>query len=182
MSLNPTENSEFLTEIYNELKTRNLNLEFGVLSENAMNTRKLLFDWLLLVNSKIGFGNECLTLTFDIIDAYLLKRTHDIDSEDFFLLALSAHRIASKFEEVKFLSLEATVRELCHENFDEKDLIYSEKLILRTIKFMVKKNYFNDFVHILIENIFKNCSTSISCNSSSTLSCMLISKSSKTPN
>ena len=123
---------------------------------STIKIRKQIIDWMIIVTSKLKLSDSCFYLQVEILDSFFENKEHDLDSNDFHMLAIGAIRIASKIEEIYCLTMSTTIKHLCHNRFTKEDLIVYELFVLKTIKYKIKSNYFKDFVFVVFEIFYKN--------------------------
>lgn len=123
------EYEEYLTE--NEAKIFNINdLNNNFLNNGNTDKVSELLDWVNTTNSKLGFTQETLFLSYNIINRVLFLKS--LSDSKLNLLGVSAILLASKYEEVMPASIE-TFSNLSR--FGEEDILRAEKYILSILDF-----------------------------------------------
>uniref|UniRef100_A0A3Q7EYA5 Uncharacterized protein n=1 Tax=Solanum lycopersicum TaxID=4081 RepID=A0A3Q7EYA5_SOLLC len=100
-------------------------------SEINGNMRGVLIDWIIEVHDKFELKEETLFLTVNLLDRFLEKQV--VAKNKLQLVGLVAFLIAGKYEEI----LPPLVQELViisYENYNKKDVIEMEKLMLNTLQ------------------------------------------------
>ena len=96
--------------------------------------RAILIDWLIDVNNKFCFKEETLYIAINIIDTYLsIKKIRRCNLQ---LLGVTALFIACKQNEIIFRRLKEYAY-ITDNAYDENDILYMEKDILKTIDFNI---------------------------------------------
>ncbi|XP_069150425.1 G2/mitotic-specific cyclin-2-like [Solanum lycopersicum] len=101
-------------------------------SEINGNMRGVLIDWIIEVHDKFELKEETLFLTVNLLDRFLEKQV--VAKNKLQLVGLVAFLIAGKYEEI----LPPLVQELViisYENYNKKDVIEMEKLMLNTLQY-----------------------------------------------
>ena len=131
-----------------------LKAELKIVPESIENIRSQLLDWLIVVVDMTNQRDETFYLSIEILDKILYIYDYDLSDTDCHLLLLASFFIASKYTEIKSISIDTIENQIGHGKFTKEEIISTELLILSKLHFKIPKNNFIDFVNILFnENI-----------------------------
>jgi hypothetical protein len=99
--------------------------------------RRMLVDWLMTVHNRFRCSPETIYLAVYVLDSFMSKK-HDIPTNRYQLVGITAMVIAAKFEEVWPPSIDDLVS-ITDKAFTHGDVLKMEREILRTIDFVVAR-------------------------------------------
>jgi len=155
-SANQKRLSPEFVEIVKEIKVNN---EMMLHNEEMFDMRRRLVDWMLVVIKRTGLSDQCYFFAVDIFDDLLHQLQNGTSAENLHVYAVCCLILASKYEEEKFIDLDYAVENICHSKFTKEEIKNAELFILKTLKFKLKRNFFEDFSHEIIRLVVKMNST-----------------------
>jgi uncharacterized protein (DUF924 family) len=142
---------EIIREI--ELNERSLPRQIQITNE-IKQVRCQIIDWMIIVFNKLNFRDETFFQAMEILDSILIKYKFNLSSEDVHLIAIVSLFIASKYEEVKPISLKSLVEKVCHGKYSKSDIIAAEMLVLKKLNFKIPRNHFLNFSYSFSQTYF----------------------------
>jgi hypothetical protein len=147
-------------ELIKELKSltkggssKNLNhFKNKQISSQIFSLRLAILDWMCEVAYKINLSPNTLLRAMEIFDKTIFSFDYNLSLDDFHLISIISLILAYKFEESKTLSLEQVSNRICFGKFSIGDLIRSEILVLKKIKFILPQNTFETILNLIISN------------------------------
>jgi len=116
--------------------------------------RAKIYDWLIIVNKRLKYSDATYILAIDILDKIIEKYDYDVD--DIHMLSIACLLIAAKYDEIEPFSIQQGVENIGYKKFTKNDLKDSELFILTSLKFQIPKNYFIEFITLIISHISCN--------------------------
>lgn len=127
-----------------------------VLSKNTnTNIRSNMIDWIVLIKNKLLLRDETLFLSVEILDKMFFMYAGKLLNDDIHLIGLVAIYIASKYEEVRQIPIDTLLVRIGHNKFTKDDVLSTEMLILKKLRFKMPKNYFMDLLNLLMLKLKK---------------------------
>ena len=115
--------------------------------------RSRMIDWMIEVMNKCRASNSALFLAVNLLDRFLESSKKPIEKKEFHLSGIVAMSLASKFTDVRHLTLKFMKREVGHGCFTIKQLSNMEREMLITLKFDLKVTLPHDILLFLCEAI-----------------------------
>jgi hypothetical protein len=119
----------------------------------VLKTREEIIDWLVIVCKKLDQCDMTYFVTIEILDKILESYNFELKEEDVLLISIVSLFIASKYEERNSIPMDLIIKGIGKKRFTKKDIIATEYIILRNLKFIVPKSYFIDFVSITMHKM-----------------------------
>ena len=113
--------------------------------------RRQIIEWMIIVNNKLNFSSNCFHIQIEIFDSFCDSKEFKLETLDIHLLAVTAINLSAKFEEIKILTLNTIIQNVCHNKYTKEEILKFEIVLLKTLKYRIKSNYFCDFAIIFSE-------------------------------
>jgi len=128
------------------------------LNATLQEARQKLIDWMLVVSKGMKLSVQCYTFAVEIFDCFLEKSSDNLDTDYLHLICVVCIVLASKYEEVKYVSIDTAHRLICHKKHSKEELKAAELHILKTLKYKLERVYFEEFSNLLLECTLKKSS------------------------
>lgn len=112
--------------------------------------RTKLVDWLFEVLYAYKCDENCMYLTFHLMDSFIAKSRVRMTNNDMHLLGVSCFFIASKTEDLAPVDMQTLKTKIAHNKFTEKDIKRKERQILELLEFRILLTSTNDFIRNFI--------------------------------
>jgi hypothetical protein len=146
-------------ELIKELKSltkggssKNLNLFINnkQISSEIFSLRLAILDWMCEVAYKIEISSNTLLRGIEIFDETIYCFDYNLSLDDFHLISIVSLILAYKFEERKTISLKQVSDKICFGKFTDRDLIRTEIIVLKKLKFIIPQNKFETILNLII--------------------------------
>jgi len=120
---------------------------------------------MLVVKKKLKLSDQCYCISVDLLDTVISVTQEKIVPEDVHLLSVCCLILASKYEEITFIGIDFANKGICHEKYTREQIKGTEMFILQSLKFRMRRNFFEDFATLIVDEVVKPSSTSTSATS-----------------
>ena len=140
-----------LQEIADLLYKKNSISELS-LCDDSLELRQKLIDWMLIVTKNLMLSDLCYFIAVEIFDSFLEKSTEpgNIFVERTHLIAVICIILATKYQEIKYISIEIAHKYICHEKYKISEFKDYEIVILKALKFKIGRVVIEDFTDEMI--------------------------------
>jgi Cyclin, N-terminal domain len=114
--------------------------------------RSKMVDWMVEVLSVFNCSDRTLFLSVRLMDLFFKKENNTLGIEELHVIGVVCMMIASKYEDIKNLSMNTIYDKIGHQRLPKSYLINIEKRILQAIEYKVCIPTVLDFLDPLIEN------------------------------
>ena len=120
--------------------------------------RQELVEWMSMISSKLKLNSVTIFKAFQIFDLSTESYKYALGVNDFHLIAGTSMFIAMKLQEVENYKAEFIRKKVFHSKFEKSDILGTEGLILKKLKFKIPREYFVNFLTLFLNFLFKNIS------------------------
>lgn len=150
---------ELIIVTLNNINTMNTikilpNVEHSNYFKQTLELRRQILDWLVIVSNKTCQSDKTYFMTQQILDEILKIYDFKVSSQELQLVAITSLFIASKFYETKPLKIKHFVKKIAHGLFSKEEIIATELVILKRLKFKLPKVEFEDFIGLNLASLF----------------------------
>jgi hypothetical protein len=145
--------SEFSQEIFNNSYKIRIS-PIGKISS----IRAELIDWMSMISKKLSFNICTLLKSVEIFDRSAEVYNFTLGLNDLHLIAGTSLFMASKLHEVFNYKVEFIRKKIFHSKFEKKDILGTENLLLRKLKFKMPNEFFVNYLSLFLTFLFRNIS------------------------
>ena len=134
--------------------------DYSTTQSEAYSLRNYIIEWLYRIHLKLEGDAETFFKAIYYLDKYIYNTKRVLDKRSLMLTSAVCLHIAFKFEEVSFFDLAFLKEKILHNKFTQKEIIETERCVLKTLKFKLIINtvqmYSNEFIFNSSEEYFKS--------------------------